>query len=192
MAPKGKGRWRPTGDFRRLNALTVPDRYPIPLIEDILLSLHGSTYFTTLDLNRAYFRYQLPQRTSQKRPPPLPLAFSNFWACHWDSDTPHRLSNGTWIICSETCRSSECTSTSLLIVSGTLDEHLEHLQAVFDTPVRAKLTLNLGKCQFVKREVIFLGYSVNADGFKPPRTESRPSWSTPGHRPSRACAVSSG
>ena len=56
MAPKGNGRWRPTGDFRRLNALTVPDRYPIPWIEDILLSLHGSKIFTTLDLNRAYFQ----------------------------------------------------------------------------------------------------------------------------------------
>ena len=56
LVAKAGGGWRSTGDFRRLNAMTVPDRYPIPRIEDLLLSLHGSKVFTKLDLNRAYFQ----------------------------------------------------------------------------------------------------------------------------------------
>ena len=168
MAPKGKDRWRPTGDFRRLNALTVPVRYPIPRIEDILLSLHSSTFFTTLDLNRAYFQVPVAREDVPKRAITTPFGLFEFLGM------PLGLRNATQTFqrhMDNLFRDMPFVRVyidDLLIVSSTLDEHLEHLQAVFDTLVRAKLTLNLGKCQFVKREVIFLGYSVNADGFKPP------------------------
>ena len=58
LVPRTGGGWRSTGDYRKLNCIMVPDRYPIPRIEDLLRSLHGSRYFTKLDLNRAY--YQVP------------------------------------------------------------------------------------------------------------------------------------
>lgn len=50
--------WRATGDYRRLNASTTPDRYPLSVIEDILQGCHGCAVFSTIDLNRAY--YQIP------------------------------------------------------------------------------------------------------------------------------------
>ena len=56
----------------------------------------------------------------------------------------------------------------LLIASPSLDEHLEHLRAVFKVLERSKLSLNAGKCTIASTEVIYLGYHVNADGFKPP------------------------
>lgn len=45
---------RPCEDYWKLNARTVPDRYPVPYIEDFAQTLHGKRIFTTINLVRAY------------------------------------------------------------------------------------------------------------------------------------------
>ncbi|KAF8788290.1 Retrovirus-related Pol polyprotein like [Argiope bruennichi] len=56
VVSKSSGSIRPVGDSRRLNACTVPDRYPIPHIQDLTNVLHGKNTFSKLDIVRAYFQ----------------------------------------------------------------------------------------------------------------------------------------
>ena len=59
LVPKSKpGEWRVTGDYRALNAITKPDRYPLPHIQSLSNKLHGMTRFSKVDLLRAY--HQIP------------------------------------------------------------------------------------------------------------------------------------
>ena len=58
MVKKKDGGWRPCGDYRRLNTVTIPDRYPLPNIADFSSRIAGSTVFSKLDLQKGY--YQVP------------------------------------------------------------------------------------------------------------------------------------
>uniref|UniRef100_A0A1S4HDH2 Peptidase A2 domain-containing protein n=2 Tax=gambiae species complex TaxID=44542 RepID=A0A1S4HDH2_ANOGA len=57
--PKKNGQWRFVGDYRSLNRITVPDRYPVPHIHDLLNNFLGKNCFTTLDVVRAYLHNKI-------------------------------------------------------------------------------------------------------------------------------------
>ena len=58
MVKKKDGGWRPCGDYRGLNIVTVPNRYPLPNIADFTTRVSGSTIFSKLNLQKGY--YQVP------------------------------------------------------------------------------------------------------------------------------------
>ncbi len=60
LFPKKDGQFRPVIDFRKVNEVTEDDRFPLPVLSDLLMSLgHGNKFFSSLDLLSGYWQVPL-------------------------------------------------------------------------------------------------------------------------------------
>jgi len=78
MVQKKNRSWCPCGDYRRLNTVTIPDRYPLPNIADFSARVKGSTIFSKLNLQKGYYQVPMALRASARLPSSHCSACSNF------------------------------------------------------------------------------------------------------------------
>ena len=81
MVRKKDGGWRPCGDFRRLNTVTIPDCYPLPNIADFSLRIAGSTVFSKLDLQKGYYQVPMAEEDICKTAIITPFGMFEFLGC---------------------------------------------------------------------------------------------------------------
>lgn len=165
----GQKKWRLVIDYRKLNEKTVDDRYPIPNITDILDKLGRCQYFTTLDLASGFHQIEVNQKDIQK------TAF-NVEGGHYEFvRMPFGLKNApaTFQRVMDNVLRKYIGVTCLvymddiIIFSTSLQEHLENLSKILETLREYNLKIQIDKCEFLQKEVAFLGHIVTPEGVKP-------------------------
>ena len=183
LVRKKDGSLRYCIDYRKLNAVTRKDSYPLPRIDDSLDTLRSAKYFTTLDLASGYWQIELSEDAKQKS------AFCTTTGLYQFKVMPFGLTNAPatfqrlmervlaglqWQLCL-------VYIDDIIIFSRTVEEHLQQLQTVFTRLKSAGLKLKPKKCHLFKQKVQYLGHIVSEAGIQtdPEKIQAVMEWGEP-------------
>lgn len=165
----GKRAWRLCIDFRNINEKTIMDAYPLPLISELLDSLGRATVYSSLDLDRAYWQIRMDPEDQEK------TAFkANGRLYEWlrmpmgvkgAAPTFQRMMNNVLTgLQGEICL---VYIDDIIVYGSSLNDHNEKLRTVLKRLIDYKLKIKPEKCQFLRKEISFLGHVVSKAGLKP-------------------------
>ena len=166
---KKNGELRLCCDYRGLNSKTVPDRHPLPRIQESQDMLGGNSWFSLLDQGKAYHQSSLDQKSRRY------TAFITPWGLYEWMRVPLGLTNAPAYFkrfmerCLRGLR-DECAIPYLddvIVFSKSLDDHLKHLKAELRRLCENGVKLKPSKCNIFRREVNYLGRIVSETGCRP-------------------------
>ena len=166
LVPKKDGSWRMVIDYRQLNKQTIPDRFPMPVINDVLSQLGGAKIFTSLDLLSGYWQVPLDEESK-----PL-TAFSTHLEHLEFQVLPFGLTNAPLTFSRVMLqvlggiKNVFVYLDDIIIFNEDVDGHFRTLREVLERFQKAGLKLKVRKCQFLMKELEYLGHKINKEGIK--------------------------
>lgn len=159
---------RPCVDYRKLNAITCDQVYPIPNIEETVEMVSSAKFVSTLDLTRGYWQVPLTERASRFASFISPLG--SFWpvvlSCGL-KNAPFCFSH----LMNRILRGLQDFALphldDIAVFSDSWEGHMSHLREVLNRLLQSGLTIKAEKCQLGRAEVNYLGLTVG-QGFRRP------------------------
>jgi hypothetical protein len=183
FAKKKDGSLRLCVDYRALNAITIKNRYPLPLISEMLDRMRKAKVFTKLDLRGAYnliriregdeYKTAFRTRYGQFEYRVMPFGLTNAPA------TFQAYMDGT--LGPFLDEFAICYLDDILIYSQTPEKHEKHVRAVLAKLEKNGLFCKASKCEFSVPQVNFLGFVISENGveMEPGKIESIEDWPVP-------------
>ena len=167
LVPKSDGSWRPVIDYRKLNQLTIPDRYPMPVLSELLQGIgKNKQVFSTLDLLSGYWQVCMEEKSSEYTAFSTPHGHFEWQRMPFGLRnaplTFQRLMNN--VFAGLLGSSVHVYLDDIIICTDDIQSHISTLQEVLLRLQGAGLKLKITKCNFFKSKIRFLGHEVDAEG----------------------------
>jgi len=178
----GNKKWRLVIDYRCLNEKLQDEKFPLANISDILDSLSGAIYFTTLDLNQGFYQLAIKK---EDQPCTFITDKGQYQMCKLPMGlkiSPSAFSRLMTIAMAGLNYESCFVYLDDLIVFGrNADQHNKNLISVFERLRKVNLKLNPFKCNFMKKSVLYLGHQISSTEIlpDPAKIEKVKSYPTP-------------
>ncbi|GFW59167.1 retrovirus-related Pol polyprotein from transposon opus [Trichonephila clavipes] len=173
LPPNNPEAYRFAVDYRKLNAITKYPRYPLPLIDDLIMNISHTGIMSALDLRLGYFKMAVNPSDIVK------TAFVTKNGTYAFRRMPFGLSGVTpnfqkaidIILKPVIGKFVNVYMDDVIISSPSFTQHVKHLKEVFRLLHEAGLTLNKDKCKFGCGELKYLGLIINKEGIKTDETK---------------------
>ncbi|ORD96477.1 POL2 [Hepatospora eriocheir] len=162
LVPKKDNKWRICVDFRLLNNITKEESCPPPTTQECFDVLGVSNYFSTLDLEAGY--HQIPMDEQSKHMTAFTTVTGKY---HYKKmpfglrNAPSHFQNIMYVVLQKFIP-NKCIAymDDIIVFSKGKEEHYNILKEILNQLAEYGLKINLDKCQFIKKEIEFLGFKI--------------------------------
>ena len=168
LVKKPNNEWRPCVDYRKINEISKGENFPLPRLDDLIDLVGQASFVTTLDLTKGYWQIELTQRAREISAFSTPTGHYEYLTMPFGLKfAPMTFQKAMNQLLEGLSDFAVAYLDDISIRSNSWEEHVNHLQIVFQRLADAGVTLNARKCVIGSGSVRYLGYQVGSGHVTP-------------------------